>query len=405
MKFRLAMLMVLIVGISGCGDDTIQNVLATISGMTPNQLSQGQQGLEAKIQGANFSGATAVSLGDGIAIDHFSVTSANEITVRVSVAANAAPGNRTISVTTASGIGTAANVLSVLNNKAPKAQFSVNPPVGSRATEFELDGGASNDADGNVKSWRWDFADGSSANGKQVKHKWSNLGTFNVSLTVTDNHDATNFATREIEIVSDSPPVAVIKVSPGASGSTLTEFEFDGSDSYDPEGKKIQSWLWDFGDGSRKENGQSVKHKFNKQGNFDVSLSVTDNKGLTGTNERSVAVEKITETRCTGGKQGKHPDLMIEILEANGRQIVIRPKDRPGADCSDVFYRCGDVRQGGITIPNEVWYGTICEMYDRHDGTFRIRLGGGNGPVIPTAPQIYLHSATCHPFYFDQYCG
>ena len=406
MKFRFIILGLLIVGINGCGDDEIQNVLATISGMTPNQLSLGQQGLEAKIHGANFSGATAVSLGDGVAVESFSVTSSSEISVRVSVAGNAATGSRTITITTAGGTATSSTALSVINNKAPKAQFSVFPPVGSRATEFELDGAGSSDTDGNVQSWRWDFADGSSANGKKVKHKFSSLGSFNVSLTVTDNDSATSHASREIEVLDDAPPVAVIKIRPGASGTTLTEFEFDGRDSYDPEGRKINSYLWDFGDGTRKVTGQLVKHSFKNQGNFTISLAVTDNQGLTGSGERAVAVEKVRETRCGGsGKQGKFPDVMIEILEVNGRQVIVRPKDRPNADCSDLYYRCGDIRQGGITIPNEVWYGTICEMYDRQDGTFRIRLGGGNGPVVPTAPQIYLHSATCNPFYFNQYCN
>ena len=408
MKFRLGILILLIVGINGCGDDEIQNVLATISGMTPNQLSIGQQGLEAKIHGANFTGATAVSLGDGVAVENFSVTSASEISVRVSVAGNAATGGRTITVTTAAGIATSASVLTVINNKAPKAQFSVFPPAGSRATEFELDGGNSSDTDGNVKSWRWDFADGSSASGKKVKHKFSNIGTFNVALTVTDNDEASSFATREIEVLNDAPPVAVIKVRPGTSGTTFTEYEFDGSDSYDPEGRKLVSFLWDFGDGSRKQNAAVVKHTFKKEGQYNVSLSVTDKKGLTGSGEKGVQVEKATEIRCTNGKQGthkQHPDLMIDIHEIDGRNVIVEPRSKDNATCKDVFYECGDIRQGGITTSNEVWYGTICEMYDLGNGTFRVRLGGGNGPVVKGARETYLHSATCNRYWFRQFCG
>ena len=408
MKFRLVLLLLLIVGINGCGDDEIQNVLATISGMTPNQFSIGQQGLEAKIHGANFSGATAVSLGDGIAVESFNVTSSNEISVRVSVAGNAATGSRTITITTAAGTATSSTVLSVINNKAPKAQFSVFPPVGSRATEFELDGGGSSDTDGNVQSWRWDFADGSSANGRKVKHKFSTIGSFNVSLVVTDNDNATSFASREIEVLSDAPPVAVIKVRPGANGTTFTEFEFDGRDSYDPEGRKINSWLWDFGDGTRKVTGELVKHTFKNQGNFNVSLAVTDNKGLTGSGERVVAVEKATQVRCENGKQGtwrQHPDIFIDIHEIDGRHVIVEPRSKDNATCKDVFYECGDIRQGGISTGNETWYGTICEMYDLGNGTFKVRLGGGNGPVQKGARETYLHAAVCNRYWFRQFCG
>lgn len=404
MKFRIPILILfVVVGISGCGDDdpVVQNVLATITGVSPAQVSIGQQG-EVTILGNNFGGVSAVSLGDQISVESFNAA-ANQISVRYSVAGNATPGGRTISVTNAAGTATAGG-FNVINNKAPQAQFSVFPPAGSKATEFEMDGTSSRDPDGDVRQYRWEFGDGQSANGKKVKHKFANLGTYNVTLTVTDNDLATASAGRGVDVLDNAPPVAVIKVSPNGSGSTATNFEFDGSESYDPEGRKIETYVWDFGDGDRKRSAKA-EHTFKKEGEHTVSLTVTDNKGISGTNERKISVEKSRETKCVGGKQGKYADLMIKILEIGpGRNIVIDPQ-RENATCGSIYYKCGDVRQGGITIPNEVWYGTICEMYDRGDGTFRIRLGGGNGPVRKGAPQTYLHSATCNQYYYRLYCG
>jgi PKD repeat protein len=404
MKFRIPILILFLVGISGCGDDdaVVRNVLATITGVNPAQVSIGQVG-EGTISGNDFGGVTAVSLGDQISVDSFSAVGTNQISVRFTVAGNATAGPRTISVTTAAGIATAGG-LNVINNKAPQAQFSVFPPSGSRATEFEMDGTSSRDSDGDVRQFRWDFGDGASASGKRVKHKFANLGTFNVTLTVTDNDLATGSAGRGVDVLDNAPPVAVIKVSPNGEGSTQTSFEFDGSESYDPEGRKIDTYVWDFGDGDRKRSAKA-EHTFKKEGEHTVTLTVTDNKGISGTNERKISVEKSRETRCTSGKQGKHADLMIKIIETGpGRNIIIDPQ-KDNATCGNVYYKCGDVRQGGITTSNEVWYGTICEMYDRGDGTFRIRLGGGNGPVVKGAFQTYLHSATCNAFYFRQYCG
>ncbi|MCI0415242.1 PKD domain-containing protein [bacterium] len=407
MKFRISILILFVIGISGCGDDdaVVRNILATITGVSPAQVSIGQQG-EGTISGNNFGGASAVSLGDQISVDSFSVVGANQITVRFTVAGNAAPGPRTVSVTTVAGTATA-GALTVINNRAPLAQFSVFPPAGSRATEFEMDGSGSRDSDGDVKQFRWEFGDGQSANGKKVKHKFANLGTFNVQLTVTDNDQATASAGRNIDVLDNAPPVAVIKVTPNGEGGTTTNFEFDGSESFDPEGRKIDSYLWDFGDGDRKK-GEKATHQFGKKGEYTVTLTVTDNKGISGANERLIKVDKISETKCAGsGRQGKNgnPDIIIKILEVGPGRNVVFETQGTAEGCGKLYYKCGDIRQGGITIPNEVWYGTICEMYDRHDGTYRVRLGGGNGPVVKTAPQIYLHAATCNPFYFNLYCN
>jgi PKD repeat protein len=407
MKFRIPILILFLVGISGCGDDdaVVRNVLATITGVNPAQVSIGQQG-EVTITGNNFGGVSAVSLGDQISVESFNAVSTSQITVRFNVAGNATPGGRTISVTNAAGIATAGG-FNVINNKAPLPQFSVFPPAGSKATEFEMDGSSSRDSDGDVRQFRWDFGDGQSANGKKVKHKFANLGKYTVSLTVTDNDLATATAGRGVEVLDNAPPVAVIKVSPNGEGGTSTNFEFDGSESFDPEGRKIDSYVWDFGDGDRKK-GERATHQFGKKGEYTVTLTVTDNKGISGTNEKKIKVDRVSETRCSGsGRQGKqgNPDVIIKILEVGPGRNVIFETQGSAEGCGKLYYKCGDIRQGGITIPNEVWYGTICEMYDRHDGTYRVRLGGGNGPVVKSAPQIYLHAATCNPYYFNLYCN
>lgn len=50
-----------------------------------------------------------------------------------------------------------------------------------------FDGSASSDPDGTIASYAWTFGDGASATGAQVSHAYATAGTFNVTLTVTDN--------------------------------------------------------------------------------------------------------------------------------------------------------------------------------------------------------------------------
>jgi len=79
--------------------------LPTVVSASPNSGEQGAT-LEVTIGGTNFAGATAVSFGDGITVNSFTVVSATQITADISISATATLGARNISVTTPDGTGT-----------------------------------------------------------------------------------------------------------------------------------------------------------------------------------------------------------------------------------------------------------------------------------------------------------
>ena len=69
-------------------------------------------------------------------------------------------------------------------------------------------------------------------------------------------------------------PIAAFTSNPAQYAGVIEEIKFNGSTSYDPDGV-IKSWVWDFGDGN-KSNGKTVVHKYPKEGNYTVRLTVRD---------------------------------------------------------------------------------------------------------------------------------
>ncbi|MCB0166477.1 MAG: LysM peptidoglycan-binding domain-containing protein [Anaerolineae bacterium] len=64
---------------------------------------------------------------------------------------------------------------------------------------------------------------------------------------------------------------------------------FDGSGSGDPDGT-IDTYSWEFGDGTPTEEGQSVTHGYKNNGTYQATLTVTDNCGATATDTADVTV-------------------------------------------------------------------------------------------------------------------
>ena len=62
---------------------------------------------------------------------------------------------------------------------------------------------ASSDSDGTVVAWSWNFDDGNSSSAQNPVHPFAAAGTYNVSLTVTDNHGANDSTAQSITV--DAP--------------------------------------------------------------------------------------------------------------------------------------------------------------------------------------------------------
>jgi 6-phosphogluconolactonase (cycloisomerase 2 family) len=87
------------------------------------------------------------------------------------------------------GQGPGFSSASVLPNQGPAAGFSTGLTTSLDGRSVTFDASASTDADGHVARYQWDFGDGTTQTTDipQTTHAYPHAGTFQATLTVTDN--------------------------------------------------------------------------------------------------------------------------------------------------------------------------------------------------------------------------
>ena len=164
--------------------------------------------------------------------------------------------------------------------------------------------------DGLIVSRLWDFDDETTSQEISPRHTFTATGDYEVTLTLTDDGDGQNSTTLVIAVTE--APVAVISVTPTSADAAPALFTFDASASVDPDGEIVR-YQWDFGDGSR-EFLQEVTHIYASAGTFRARLTVTDDKGVTGSAEKLIPVGIAT------------PTIEIRVPPDHVNNIVLAPE-------------------------------------------------------------------------------
>ncbi|TLZ83804.1 MAG: PKD domain-containing protein, partial [Methanobacteriota archaeon] len=164
------------------------------------------------------------------------------------------------------------------SGQPPIASLTATPNPAIVGSPVAFDASGSSDPDGNIVSDAWNFGDSTGGSGVNVVHTYLTFGTFNATLTITDNESFTATAYRHI--VVRAPPIASFTANPNPAvvGASVT---FDASASRDPDGNVV-AYAWDFGD-STTGSGAITTHPYTIPGTFNVTLNVTDNDSLNGT--------------------------------------------------------------------------------------------------------------------------
>jgi len=172
------------------------------------------------------------------------------------------------------------------SGQPPIASFRATPNPVTVGSSVEFNASSSSDPDGTIMSYTWDFGDLTGGTGVNPSHSYLTFGTFNATLTVTDNESFT--ATTYRHIVVHAPPIASFTVMPNQP-TVGTSVAFNASASQDPDGH-IVIYFWDFGDYTTGV-GAITTHPYTIAGTYHVILNVTDNDSLSGTAYRDLVVQ------------------------------------------------------------------------------------------------------------------
>jgi len=121
-------------------------------------------------------------------------------------------------------------------------------------------------------SWNWSFGDGNYSEEQNCSYHYSSVGTFNITLTITDSANKTANVTKQVQTFNTKPIASFTESSTLVVTDTTIDFD---SDSSDVDGTIINT-TWYFGDGT-KDYGDSVEHSYNTSGFYTITLGVIDN--------------------------------------------------------------------------------------------------------------------------------
>jgi len=210
-------------------------------------------------------------------------------------------------------------VRDLIANNPPQAQIDYRQLDCNR---IEFDGTLSRDEEDDPLDFRWLFHDGETARTPSVVKRFDGPGIYPVRLEVSDDADqVANGSALTVDVPVKPRPLARIGTLPptvGTGDATLFDAAASAPDPRDRRGLLIESYQWDFGDGTT-ASGESVTHRYARPGRYRVTLEVRDDSGLAcnrGITETVVAVNAPPIAEAG-------PDLIVtagEIVTLDGRE-------------------------------------------------------------------------------------
>lgn len=149
----------------------------------------------------------------------------------------------------------------------------------------------------------------------EASHVYGDDGDYTINVTLADSQGGTLDGSALVHVLNVDPTIGTINVGTGDEGQLIA---FDAT-ATDP-GDDTLTYTWDFGDGTGAQVGQNVDHAYADNGDFTVTLTVTDGDGGEAIGIATASVTNVAPTITiegvpATGAEGVPVDLTVSVVD------------------------------------------------------------------------------------------
>ena len=272
------------------------------------------------------------------------------------------------------------------SNNAPVA-VSSHPTSGIVGEPVLFNASGSYDLDEDISGYSWSFGDGSTFNGENVSHMYSEPGNYTVNLSVVDVHGAVGSTASEITVKINEIPVA--NAGPDRQVFQNSQVLLDASESFDPDGETLE-YTWTV-NGSILT-GLTTSWIPELPGKYFVTLTVKDEYGG----------EDLDKSMILVLEEKKAPEIIISSVNApeivvTGEPFIVRCTGINIGDIEESFEV--NLNQDGVPVDYHIVYlraGETTEinytvtLFTKGLYIFSVENQSVNVQVKKTQPKIFI---------------
>ncbi|WP_198005240.1 CARDB domain-containing protein [Methanothermococcus okinawensis] len=211
-----------------------------------------------------------------------------------------------------------------ITNTPPKADFTYS--VNYLNVTFM----ANASDDGIIKSYIWNFGDGTTGTGESISHSYINAGTYTVTLTVIDNLGAKNITKKQITVVKpvDFEMNNIIVPSSIYAGNEYTIY----GKIYSNDAKTVEIAFYVNGSLHKLKNKSLVsgtnyvafKWKPSHDGTYNLKIKIDPNNKINETNEANNELTKLVKVSSVDyGVYAIHKPYSTTVNKSTGIAVVL----------------------------------------------------------------------------------
>lgn len=183
---------------------------------------------------------------------------------------------------------------------------------------------------------------------------------------------------------------AAAAIGPKADFTYEQTIQFNGT-ATDPDADAIETWHWDFGDGNTSDE-QNPTHQYPNGGTFDVTLTVTDARGVSGEVTKQIEVEGPPNQEPVIDEATADPTNPAVDGDVDFSAEITDP-DQPAATALGYLWEFGDADDSTSTLAAPTFsydtagaYTVTLTVTDAQGGTdtATIDVSVGNDPPVVT---------------------